>query len=130
MRTLLLCTLLACRSESKDPVVEEDPLLNQTDADGDGFTSDYDCDDGSSATYPGAVEECDGLDNDCDGEVDEGVTQTFYLDSDGDGYGDPNSPVEACEAEGDLVDNADDCDDDLRASFASPAAAATPIPHV
>ena len=114
MRTLLLCTLFACRSESKDVVVEEDPLLNQTDADGDGFTSDYDCDDGSSATYPGAAEECDGVDNDCDGEVDEGVTETFYLDADGDGYGDPNSLVEACEAQGDLVDNAEDCDDDLR----------------
>src|SRR6187402_2427958 len=34
---------------------------------------DYDCDDRAKTTYPGAVEVCDGYDNDCDGKVDEGV---------------------------------------------------------
>ena len=39
------------------------------------------------------AETCDLLDNDCDGEVDEGVTTTFYYDGDGDGYGDSAKPT-------------------------------------
>ena len=49
-----------------------------------------DCDDTSSAIKPGATESCNGDDDDCDGLVDEigasGCT-TYYLDTDGDGYG-------------------------------------------
>ncbi|AFE03520.1 hypothetical protein COCOR_00492 [Corallococcus coralloides DSM 2259] len=30
---------------------------------------------------------CDGIDNDCDGKVDEGFPRTGYRDADGDGYG-------------------------------------------
>ncbi len=32
-------------------------------------------------------EVCDSLDNNCDGQVDEGVLTTYYLDNDGDGFG-------------------------------------------
>ncbi len=42
------------------------------DADGDGFRAEDDCDDGSSARAPGAVEHCNGIDDDCDGVPDEG----------------------------------------------------------
>ncbi len=42
-----------------------------TDADGDGYTDDVDCDDGDPDVNPGATESCyDGVDNDCDGDVD------------------------------------------------------------
>jgi len=46
-----------------------------------------DCNDTNDTIYSGAVEICDGVDNDCDGQVDEFVTNTFYQDSDGDTHG-------------------------------------------
>ncbi len=40
----------------------------------DGFVSNADdCDDGENTVYPNAPEICDGLDNNCDGNVDEGI---------------------------------------------------------
>ncbi len=43
------------------------------DSDGDGFQSNEDCDDKQPAVHPGAAEKCDGLDNDCNGKVDDVV---------------------------------------------------------
>ena len=44
---------------------------NEVDADGDGYPSCRDCDDANPAVHPGAPEICDGLDNDCNGAVDD-----------------------------------------------------------
>jgi hypothetical protein len=52
---------------------DENPL---TDNDGDGYTSDVDCDDTENGIHPGAVEVCNGVDDDCDAEVDEGACET------------------------------------------------------
>ena len=51
----------------------------------------------------------DGFDNNCDGEVDE-VVQTYYFDSDGDGFDDEDT-TEACEIPEGYSTNGNDCDD-------------------
>jgi hypothetical protein len=70
-----------------------------------------DCDDLDASSYPGGTEVCDEADNNCDGAVDEGVTTTFFGDSDGDGYGSPGAPLSACFLPAGASVNQDDCDD-------------------
>ena len=74
-------------------------------------TNDTDCDDDEERVYPGAYDACDGLDNDCDGEIDEAESVTWYADEDGDGYGDPAAWVEACAAPDGYTRDDQDCDD-------------------
>jgi large repetitive protein len=81
------------------------------DSDGDGYTEDEDCDDADASVHPGATEVCDGVDNDCDDGVDEDVLDTFYADSDGDGFGDADTPQDACDQPPDHVPSGTDCDD-------------------
>lgn len=85
-----------------------------TDADGDGFAMEDECDDDDATIFPGADESCDGVDQDCDGEVDEGASDaaTWHPDEDGDGYGEAGGAVVRCDSPGRAFSNtADDCDD-------------------
>ncbi len=77
-----------------------------------GFAANrLDCDDTIAARNPAAPEVCDGLDNDCDTMVDEGVQRTYYADGDRDGFGAMATTVQGCTAPTGYVDNALDCDD-------------------
>jgi len=86
----------------------------------DGYIEDAtDCNDSSADAFPGATEVCDGIDNDCDGEVDADATDasTWFADADEDGYGncledtDACESTVACEQPDGYVDTTGDCDD-------------------
>jgi large repetitive protein len=71
-----------------------------------------DCDDFDVAINTGAIEVCDGVDNNCDGDIDEGVTITYFIDTDGDLFGDASaSTTKACSAPVDYVEDSTDCND-------------------
>ncbi len=73
---------------------------------------DGDCDDRESLVYPGAAEQCNGADDDCDGKIDEDpVFQDWYADVDGDGFGDAEDATSDCKEPDGFVLDASDCDD-------------------
>ena len=101
---------IAIPTEAKDVATKEyvDQLLNRIetlediivslapniDVDGDGFTSnDGDCDDSNPLINPAAEEDCDGIDNNCDGVIDEicGCEEGFY-------YSTTSEECEPCDA--------------------------------
>jgi len=77
-----------------------------------GYVTDAtDCDDLLSSVNPSASESCNGLDDDCDGSIDEGVKTIFYADADADLYGNVAATEEACEPSEGFVYDSTDCDD-------------------
>lgn len=88
----------------------EDP--GEVDADLDGYPAATDCNDNEAATNPGATELCDGKDNNCNGQADEGFSlTTYYADADGDGAGSQTSFTQACSQPSGYVTTSSDCDD-------------------
>jgi hypothetical protein len=83
------------------------------DTDSDGAAALIDCDDTDPDVGPDADEVCGGGDEDCDGTTDEEGAegeQLWYVDGDGDGFGDPATGVLGCAVPGTVAD-AGDCDD-------------------
>ena len=105
--------LLACSDAEKQGIETETVFVDQ---DGDGYLED-DCDDANPSIHPGMEEICDGIDNNCDEQIDEEVRITFYVDSDGDGFGNAEIVIEACSASLGFVSNGNDCDDADAASY-------------
>ncbi|MDP2306836.1 MAG: putative metal-binding motif-containing protein [Pseudomonadota bacterium] len=96
----------------------DDSASVPVDEDGDGFlVSEGDCDDSNRDVSPSATELCNGIDDDCDSEVDEDVEATYYQDFDGDGFGDPAVAAISCDAPSGYVQNGNDCDDSERTAF-------------
>lgn len=76
-----------------------------------------DCNDMESSAFPGNPEVCDGIDNNCDGNIDEGVLITWYRDFDNDGFGNPGVISQACTQPSGFVADNTDCDDNDALEF-------------
>ena len=85
-------------------------VYSLTDGDGDGYYAWEDCDDADADVSPAESELCDGLDNDCDGHIDESIP-TWYPDADSDGYGAATGGTAACTGPSGYVASSTDCDD-------------------
>ena len=55
-----------------------------------------DCNDKEPRQTPGKMEDCNDIDDDCDAQTDEGFDKAWYLDSDGDSFGDQSKMVTSC----------------------------------
>ncbi len=120
-------------TDASDPSLDGTTLSTfAIDGDGDGYAPDGviwreactpnegevalggDCDDGMATVFPGATEFCNGLDDDCDAVIDGDLAVDkvgFYGDVDGDGRGDPNAAVYACDLPTGAAELPDDCND-------------------
>jgi hypothetical protein len=117
-----------------DKLTDEDDAVDiptwYADTDGDGYGApdvaallcdqpngyvkdDTDCDDGSASVNPAASESCNGVDDDCNGLVDDDALEAtaWYMDTDGDGYGLDVEETAACEAPEGFASEGGDCDD-------------------
>ena len=90
----------------------EDPA--EQDLDLDGFSAiQGDCDDTDPDIAPGQGEVCDGVDQDCNGQIDDMPIdgQTYFVDDDDDGFGDDQRTLDACARPDGYAAEGGDCDD-------------------
>lgn len=107
---LLSAAYLAACGDGYEDDDTQNPSPSGIDVDGDGSDAAVDCDDENPDVYPGADEVCNGLDDDCDNDEDDGVLTTYYLDVDGDGFGGVQTE-QGCTPPTGYVITAGDCDD-------------------
>lgn len=135
-----------------DGDIDEDSLQDfYLDQDGDGYgsgdactgcgpdecgggtwvTMDGDCDETCDTCFTGATEVCDGLDNDCDMDVDNGVQTLLFEDTDADGYGVGLGVAGCLDEEGNapagFATEDGDCGPDDERAFPGAVSYATPI---
>ncbi len=100
-----------------DNVMEVTGPIVCVDGDSDGYNvtgftcGPVDCNDADPSINPGATEVCDGIDNNCVGGIDEGLTTTYYADADSDLFGNPLVSQNACSMPSGYVADNNDCDD-------------------
>ncbi len=126
---LPLATLTGCSAEVEEAGCNVAKITTYADDDGDGFgdatrgeptcgviagrsKNADDCDDTNFNITLATEEVCDGIDNNCDGVIDEGIEPpVWYADADGDGHGDVTVFAQTCVAPAGYTDTYDDCDD-------------------
>ena len=103
---LLSLVLMACNGNKDDSAAPID-----VDADSDGYLESEDCNDNDATAYPGAVELCDGIDNDCNGNIDNGAPDS---DSDGtcDAYDSEDCDTLDNDGDGEVDEGLPDSDSD------------------
>jgi len=91
------------------------PVMGCEPPDDGSWSNEYgDCQDGNPDAYPGADEYCNQFDTDCDGEGFDPESldaETWYADSDGDGWGDDATGFEGCDPGKGFTTQPGDCDD-------------------
>lgn len=91
-----------------------------------------DCNDACPSCSEGAPEVCDTLDNDCDGDVDEGMQARVFEDADGDGFGTGEEVFTCLDEDGQApvgfaLRDGDCADDDPRANPGATIRFTTPV---
>jgi hypothetical protein len=82
------------------------------DAPGAGFSlTKQDCNDLDALVNPEAIETCNGIDDNCNVSIDEGVSNIYYADADSDGFGDVGNNIAACALPAGYVNESGDCND-------------------
>ncbi|MBK8683055.1 MAG: putative metal-binding motif-containing protein [Bacteroidetes bacterium] len=78
-----------------------------------GFVADSsDCNDADNTIYPTAIDLCNGIDDNCNGIIDEdAIFIAYYIDADGDGFGNPETEELFCSFPFGYVTDNTDCDD-------------------
>jgi hypothetical protein len=116
----------ACQTETLNLTIQTSSLYF-VDADLDGFGSTVsqlacagatgyslnssDCNDSNASVNPSETEICNTIDDNCNSQTDEGLLAVFFVDNDGDTFGNPSATTLACSQPAGYASNDADCND-------------------